>query len=105
MRLHLRPLGVSQNESFHPKLESQTSFPWNPESQQTLEHDPEKWIPVFRKDPAQTNSWSRMIFRRKIVLRSPFRHTPDAERRYPEAPRSCQIAVFMRNGTFYKGSR
>src|SRR6185312_11742581 len=36
MRLHLRPLGVSQNESFHPKLESQTSFPWNPESQQTL---------------------------------------------------------------------
>src|ERR1700747_66566 len=39
MRLHLRPLGVSQNESFHPKLESQTSFPWNPESQQTLERD------------------------------------------------------------------
>src|SRR6185312_8263584 len=39
MRLHLRPLGVSQNESFHPKLESQTSFPWNPESQQTLVHD------------------------------------------------------------------
>src|SRR6185312_6191420 len=38
MRLHLRPLGVSQNESFHPKLESQTSFPWNPESQQTLIH-------------------------------------------------------------------
>src|SRR6185503_17160930 len=36
MRLHLRPLGVSQNESFHPKLESQKSFPWNPESQQTL---------------------------------------------------------------------
>ena len=26
MRLHLRPLGVRQNESFHPKLESQTSF-------------------------------------------------------------------------------
>src|SRR6185437_16650384 len=56
MRLHLRPLGVSQNESFHPKLESQTSFPWNPESQQTLEHDPKKWIPVFRKDHAQTKS-------------------------------------------------
>jgi len=32
-------LGVSQNESFHPKLESQTSFPWNPESQQTLVQD------------------------------------------------------------------
>ncbi|MFL5059965.1 MAG: hypothetical protein ACJ8DQ_07765, partial [Xanthobacteraceae bacterium] len=24
-RLHLRPLGIGQNESFHPKLESQPS--------------------------------------------------------------------------------
>jgi hypothetical protein len=24
-----------------------------------LEHDPEKWIPVFRKDHAQTREWSR----------------------------------------------
>jgi hypothetical protein len=38
MRLHFRPLGVRQHESFHPKLESRTSFKWNPESQQTLEH-------------------------------------------------------------------
>jgi hypothetical protein len=37
MRFHLRPLGVSQHESFHPKLESQTSQKWNPESQQALE--------------------------------------------------------------------
>ncbi|WP_247408879.1 hypothetical protein, partial [Bradyrhizobium sp. 76] len=37
MRLHLRPLGVSQNESVHPKLESQPSPDENPESQQTLE--------------------------------------------------------------------
>jgi hypothetical protein len=36
MRLHLRPLGVSQNESVHPKLESQPSPDENPESQQTL---------------------------------------------------------------------
>src|SRR6188768_1351242 len=36
-RLHLRPLGVSQNESVHPKLESQPSPHENPESQQTLE--------------------------------------------------------------------
>jgi hypothetical protein len=36
MRLHLRPLGVSQNESFHPKLESQPSSNENPESQQAL---------------------------------------------------------------------
>ncbi|WP_247446129.1 hypothetical protein, partial [Bradyrhizobium sp. 197] len=32
----LRPLGVSQNESVHPKLESQPSPDENPESQQTL---------------------------------------------------------------------
>jgi hypothetical protein len=37
MRLHLRPLGVRQHESFHPKLESQPSFRWNPDSQQALE--------------------------------------------------------------------
>src|SRR6478735_5374217 len=37
-RLHLRPLGVSQNESVHPKLESQPSPHENPESQQTLIH-------------------------------------------------------------------
>jgi hypothetical protein len=29
-------LGISQNESFHPKLESQPSPNENPESQQTL---------------------------------------------------------------------
>src|SRR5262245_49892319 len=36
VRLHLRPLRVGQYESFHPKLESQTSVRWNPESQQAL---------------------------------------------------------------------
>jgi hypothetical protein len=50
MRLHLRPLGVIQNESVHPKLESQPNPDENPESQQALEHDPEK--SVFRKDHA-----------------------------------------------------
>src|SRR3954453_19026686 len=35
-RLHLRPLGVSQNESVHSKLESQSSTDENPKSQQTL---------------------------------------------------------------------
>jgi hypothetical protein len=35
-RLHLRPLGVSQNESVHPQLDSQPSPDENPESQQTL---------------------------------------------------------------------
>jgi hypothetical protein len=39
MRLHLRPLGVGQYESFHPKLESQPAIRWNPESQQALEQD------------------------------------------------------------------
>jgi hypothetical protein len=34
--LHLRPLGVSQNESVHQKLESQPSSDENPKSQQPL---------------------------------------------------------------------
>src|ERR1700686_2922656 len=37
MRLHLRPLGVRQHESFHPKLESQPSQSGNPDSQQALD--------------------------------------------------------------------
>src|SRR5258705_12186293 len=37
MRLHLRPLGVRQHESFHSKLESQPSRRWNLDSQQTLD--------------------------------------------------------------------
>ncbi len=36
MRLHHRPLGVRQNESIHPKLESRTKAGENPEPQQTL---------------------------------------------------------------------
>ncbi|MDH2400136.1 hypothetical protein QCM77_09270, partial [Bradyrhizobium sp. SSUT18] len=44
-RLHLRPLGVRQNESLHPKLlselESRTFQSVNPESQQTLERHKE----------------------------------------------------------------
>jgi hypothetical protein len=32
MRFHLRPLGVSQYESIHPKLESHPSFIVNPHS-------------------------------------------------------------------------
>ena len=35
-RLNLRPLGVSQNESVHPELESQLCSGENPESQQAL---------------------------------------------------------------------
>jgi hypothetical protein len=36
VRFHLRPLGVRQHKSFHPKLESQLAFNGNPESQQAL---------------------------------------------------------------------
>jgi hypothetical protein len=36
MRFHLRPLGVRQHESFHPKLESRSGPQWNPKSQQAL---------------------------------------------------------------------
>src|SRR4051794_39449931 len=32
-----------------------------------LEHDPEKWIPVFGKDHAQRRSWSGMTIRRKVI--------------------------------------
>jgi hypothetical protein len=39
VRLYLRPLGVRQNESVHPELESQTAADENPKSQQTLDHD------------------------------------------------------------------
>jgi hypothetical protein len=33
-----------------------------------LEHDPEKWKPVFGKDHAQTRRQSRMTIRRKVIL-------------------------------------
>ena len=46
-RLHLRPLGVSQNESVHPKLESQPSPDENPKSQQTLDRRSRRF--VFRE--------------------------------------------------------
>jgi hypothetical protein len=36
-RLHFRPLGVRQNESIHPKLESRLGEYGNPESQQALD--------------------------------------------------------------------
>ena len=36
MWFNLRPLGVSQHESFHQKLESRSSPTWNPEYQQAL---------------------------------------------------------------------
>jgi hypothetical protein len=35
------------------------------------EHDPEKWIPVFRKDHAQTKRWSRMTTRRNVIMLYP----------------------------------
>jgi hypothetical protein len=32
-----------------------------------IEHDPEKWKPVFGKDHAQTKGWSGMAFLRKAI--------------------------------------
>src|SRR5258708_5929690 len=32
-----------------------------------LQHDPEKWEPVFGKDHAPTISWSGMTIRRKVI--------------------------------------
>ena len=36
VRLHFRPLGISQNKAFHPELESYQARAVNPESQQAL---------------------------------------------------------------------
>jgi hypothetical protein len=33
-----------------------------------LEHDPEKWVPVFGKDHAPTITRSGMTIRRKVIL-------------------------------------
>jgi hypothetical protein len=54
-RFHLRPLGVRQNETVHPKLESQPTSDENPESQQTLD-DGSKWQ-IFPGDLDVTLSW------------------------------------------------
>jgi hypothetical protein len=32
-----------------------------------LQHDPEKWVPVFGKDHAPPISWSGMTIRRKVI--------------------------------------
>jgi hypothetical protein len=32
-----------------------------------IEHDPEKWVPVLRKDHAQTKRQSGMTIRRKVI--------------------------------------
>src|SRR6185437_11095778 len=50
MRLHLRPLGVGQDKSFHPKLESRYALDVNRNSQQTLERatSPPLHGPVLR---------------------------------------------------------
>ena len=40
-----------------------------------------------------------------LVAGTLVRHTLDAEGRYGRPLLFCQIAVFNRNGTFYKGSR
>jgi hypothetical protein len=41
--------------------------PADARSARTLEHDPEKWIPVFGRDHAQTVSYSVMTIRRKVI--------------------------------------
>jgi hypothetical protein len=37
------------------------------EKSSALDHDPEKWTAVFRKDHAQIIKWSGMTIRRKII--------------------------------------
>src|SRR5208283_485110 len=61
MRLHLRPLGVTQNESVHLKLESQPDSDVNPESKQTLDK------PRNENPPSQL--WLDVSARRRVVWR------------------------------------
>jgi hypothetical protein len=68
-RFHLRPLGISQNESFHPKLESQPSPNENLESQQALD--------CFRRSLRALG-----IHRREAALRA-----PSTDPRGPDAAR------------------
>src|SRR5882672_11501811 len=68
MRLHLRPLGVRQHESFHSKLESQPSRRWNLDSQQTLERFPARWTPVRVKKTRQTRNRVPFRFNRNGTL-------------------------------------
>src|SRR3546814_9042395 len=80
MRFHLRPLGVSQHKSFHPKLESQTSSTWNPKSQQALEQIRVGWHrrrrstdPVNRLYPFEVDRIHVVIWYRGAV---PSAHDP-----------------------------
>jgi hypothetical protein len=49
-----------------------------------LEHDPEKWAPVFGNDHAPTISWSGMTIRRKVI---PLHSAQAAEKRTCRAVR------------------
>src|SRR5690349_12448764 len=51
MRFHLRPLGVCQYQTNHRKLASQSSFQWNPESQQTLVKRLDRDDPEWARHP------------------------------------------------------
>jgi hypothetical protein len=48
VRFHLCPLGIGQNKSVHPQLESENHPKGNPDSQQTLGHIPINRIPKAR---------------------------------------------------------
>src|ERR1700730_17077158 len=69
----VRPLPLPGSAIPHP---NDRSLQWMVRGRRTgkkhvvwvvLEHDPEKWGPVFRKDHAQTKRWSEMTIRRKVI--------------------------------------
>ena len=65
-------LGVSQSALSHTirELEARLIHAVPPPQMRCaclLEHDPEKWIPVFRKDHAPTTTQSGMTIRRKVI--------------------------------------
>src|SRR6266436_398129 len=55
--------GVKARSRYPPETSTQLGFGVHG----GLEHDPEKWEPVFGKDHAPTISWSGMTIRRKVI--------------------------------------
>jgi len=76
-RQELEPFALSFPALSVRSIGIKTNQPWRNEdatpgcrwlaATRTLEHDPEKWVPVFRKDHPQTKRLERMTIRRKVI--------------------------------------